>query len=69
MGPPGDCPCIRKQRGQPVPITEAYVSSDAWNYLTDEEKTIINELKLTAALRSIFSKQPEASNVHTPPAE
>ena len=57
MGPAGDCPCIRRSKGLPVPITEAYVSPDAWNYLTDEEKTTINELKMTAAMRSIFAKR------------
>jgi hypothetical protein len=57
MGPPGNCPCIRQQKGLTVPITESYISPDAWNYLTDEEKTTINELKLTAALRMVIQSK------------
>lgn len=57
MGPIGDCPCIRRSKGLSVPITESYVSSDAWDYLTDEEKITINELKLQAALRLIFANK------------
>jgi hypothetical protein len=51
LGPPGDCPCIRREKGLPVPIKEAYCSPEAFDMLTEEEKNIINNLKLTAALR------------------
>jgi hypothetical protein len=57
MGPAGDCPCLRQTRGQPVPITETYVSPAAWNFLTDEEKTTINDLKITAALRMVLQSK------------
>ncbi len=57
MGPIGDCPCIRRSKGLPVPIHEAYAAPGWWDHLTDEEKETINELKLTAALRSIFAKR------------
>ena len=60
MGPAGDCPCIRRSKGLSVPITETYLSESAWGYLTDEEKKTINDLKLTAALRSIFETTPKA---------
>lgn len=54
MGPAGDCPCIRREKGLPVPITETYVSKDVWDSMTDEEKNTINEIKLRAAMRYIF---------------
>ena len=57
MGPPGDCPCIRRSKGLPVPITESYVAPDVWDSMTDEEKNTINEIKLRAAMRYIFAKK------------
>jgi hypothetical protein len=66
MGPAGNCPCLRKQRGEYVPIVEAFIPPEVWAFLTEEEQNHINELKLRAAMRSIFGKQTEASNVHTP---
>ena len=57
IGPAGDCPCVRQMRGERIEIKETYVSPEAWDYLTDEEKTTINELKLDAALRMIFAKR------------
>lgn len=48
LGPLGDCPCLRKQRGQKLDITETYVSPEIFNLLSDEDKTTINELKQKA---------------------
>lgn len=45
IGPAGDCPCIRKQKGLPIEITEAYVSKEVFSYLPDADKNIINQLK------------------------
>lgn len=56
MGPAGDCPCIRKSKGLPVPIKETYAFPGYWDYLTDDEKKTINDLKLAAVMRSIFDK-------------
>lgn len=55
MGPPGDCPCLRRSRGQPVKVNEVYVAPEAWDFLTAEEQATINELKLAAALRMAFA--------------
>ena len=57
MGPPGDCPCIRRSKGLPVPISETYVAPEVWNFLTEEEQKTINDLKLRAAMRYIFAKK------------
>lgn len=55
LGPPGNCPCLRVSRGQPVPITETFLSPELFSlYLTDEEKTVINDLKLKALQRFLF---------------
>jgi hypothetical protein len=48
MGPAGDCPCLRRARGQRVEITETYVSPDVFALLPDEDKLTINELKAKA---------------------
>ena len=61
MGPPGDCPCIRRSKGLPVPIAETYVAPEVWDFLTEEEQKTINELKLRPAMRYIFAKK-EAPN-------
>jgi len=45
LGPVGDCPCIRKERGQKIEITETYISPDLFALLSDEEKNTINRLK------------------------
>lgn len=45
IGPPGDCPCIRKSRGLKVPISETYISEELFNLLSDEDKNTINSLK------------------------
>ena len=59
MGPVGDCPCIRRAKGLPVPIVETYVSPDVWASMTEEEQTTINEIKLRAAMRFIFNKDKQ----------
>ena len=48
MGPPGDCPCIRRERGQKIEITETTISADLFALLPDEDKNIINALKFKA---------------------
>lgn len=45
MGPIGDCPCIRREKGLPVPITETFISPQLFDLLPDEDKRTINELK------------------------
>lgn len=45
MGPVGDCPCIRKSRGEKVEITETQISSELFSLLSDEDKETINNLK------------------------
>ena len=45
IGPIGDCPCIRKEKGLYVPITEVYISPKLFELLPDEDKQTINELK------------------------
>jgi hypothetical protein len=48
IGPVGDCPCIRRQRGLPVPITETTISPALFELLPDEDKNMINDLKVKA---------------------
>lgn len=48
IGPIGDCPCIRKQKGLPIEITEAHISKEIFSLLPDEDKNIINQLKYKA---------------------
>jgi hypothetical protein len=48
MGPAGDCPCNRKAKGLPVPITETYISPELFALLPEEDQRTINELKLKA---------------------
>lgn len=48
IGPAGDCPCIRRERGLPVEITEASVSPEVFACLSDEDKKTINDLKVKA---------------------
>ena len=48
MGPAGDCPCIRKNKGLKVEITEAHISPKLFALLSDEDKNIINNLKSKA---------------------
>jgi hypothetical protein len=45
MGPAGDCPCIRRSKGLPVPITETFIAPALFDCLSDEDKNTINELK------------------------
>lgn len=63
MGPAGDCPCIRRSKGLPVPITETFIASDIFDCLTDEDKNTINGLK-QKAFWLWFSKknQPTIAN-------
>lgn len=48
IGPVGDCPCIRRAKGLPVPITETYISPELFALLPDGDKEAINRLKLKA---------------------
>lgn len=48
MGPPGDCPCIRQQKGLPVQMQEVQISEDLWNLLTEDEKKTVNDIKYRA---------------------
>ena len=57
MGPPGDCPCIRQAKGMPTPATEIYIANSLFQLLTEEEKLIINNLKMKALARSLFNQK------------
>lgn len=48
IGPAGDCPCIRTEKGLPVKITETYIAPEVFDCLSDEDKQTINDLKLKA---------------------
>lgn len=48
IGPVGDCPCIRKEKGLPIEIKETYIAPDLFALLPDEDKRIINDLKQKA---------------------
>jgi hypothetical protein len=56
MGPLGDCPCLRRQRGQKVEITETTISPELFALLPDEDKETINALKHKALGLWMFSK-------------
>jgi len=45
VGPAGDCPCVRREKGLTVDIPETKISDDLWNLLTDQEKQTVNEIK------------------------
>ena len=48
IGPAGDCPCIRRAKGLPVPITETQISPELFALLPDGDKETINRLKVKA---------------------
>ena len=48
LGPAGDCPCIRRAKGLPVPITETYIAPHLFALLPDADKQTINDLKVKA---------------------
>lgn len=48
IGPVGDCPCIRTEKGLPVKITETYIAPEVFDCLSDDDKQTINDLKLKA---------------------
>ena len=48
MGPPGNCPCIRRGRGEVIPVTEIFISPTLFDLLPEEDKQTINELKMKA---------------------
>lgn len=48
MGPAGNCPCIRRQRGEKIEITETYIAPTLFALLSDEDKMTINNLKWKA---------------------
>lgn len=58
IGPEGDCPCLRKMRGQKVDITETYVAADIFDLLPDEDKNTINSLK-HKAVSLYFSRKKQ----------
>lgn len=55
IGPAGDCPCVRRQKGLSVGIPETHISESLWKLLTDDEKNTVNEIK-RRALGRYFSK-------------
>lgn len=48
MGPPGNCPCIRMQRGEKLEITEITIAPALFACLSDKDKNTINDLKTKA---------------------
>jgi hypothetical protein len=56
IGPLGDCPCLRRSRGQKVEITETSVAPEIFSLLDDEDKTLINRLKVKALGRYLNIK-------------
>jgi hypothetical protein len=68
IGPLGDCPCLRLSRGQKVEITETSVSPEIFSLLDDEDKTLINQLKIKALGRYLNIKnknraQPQSEHL------
>ena len=45
VGPIGDCPCVRLEKGLKVEITETQISADLFAMLPDADKVTINNLK------------------------
>lgn len=65
IGPVGDCPCIRRSKGLPVPITETFIAPELFDCLSDEDKNAINELKQKAfGLWFCKKNQPTIANTH-----
>jgi hypothetical protein len=54
MGPIGNCPCLKAQRGEKVQATEIYISQDLFSLLSEEEREMINRLKVKALALSLF---------------
>lgn len=59
MGPIGNCPCVRRQRGEVLPPDDVFISGKALATLTYEELRQFEDLKMKALSRSIFSKDPK----------
>lgn len=57
MGPPGDCPCIRRQKGLKVEITECYIAPEIFASLSDEDKKTINDIKHKAFFTWMTTKK------------
>lgn len=57
IGPIGNCPCIRKSRGEKIEITETYIAQSVFNCLSDEDKNTINNLKMKALNLYLAGKQ------------
>lgn len=66
IGPVGDCPCIRRARGEKVAITETHISASLFALLPEDDQNTINALKhkalefLTLRKRQDKAAQPEA---------
>jgi hypothetical protein len=46
--PIGNCPCLKAQRGEKVETTEIHILPDLFSLLSEEEREIINQLKVKA---------------------
>jgi hypothetical protein len=51
LGPQGDCPCIRAEKGLKQKITETFISQDIFDLLSDEDKQIVNSIKQKAVAK------------------
>lgn len=58
VGPVGDCPCVRQSRGEKVEITESQISADLFRLLPDEDKRMINSLKVKALGLYLTGRKP-----------
>ncbi len=59
IGPIGNCPCIRRARGEVVISPEPYISNDVWESMPEEDRKTITDLKFKAAL-SFVGKRKES---------
>lgn len=55
VGPIGNCPCIRKNNGETLRVDEIQISKEVFDYLSDDEKRKINDLKQIAINRYLIS--------------
>ena len=51
VGSPGDCPCVRLQKGLPLELQEVQISESLWNLLAEDEKKTVNDIKYRALAR------------------
>lgn len=60
MGPLGNCPCVRRQRGEKVEITETFISKELFALLPVADQLAINALKRKALGLSLCTQRTSA---------